>query len=158
MSFTTIDAVAAHFPGFQRGVTGQNPSDEQIEAWIVSEAARVIGLALARGYNLDELATANPQGYALLALMNELAAAADLGDALFSLIGPDTSTQGWASPNSLRRSVENMVEELKRGTYDMLFLSPATAVVQFGGSGGQEPDLGETGDDTNVAFRKDACF
>jgi hypothetical protein len=161
MSFTTIDAVAAHFPGFERGVTGQNPSDDQIQLWIDSQSARLTGLALARGYTLEGLEQANPQAYALLALMNELAAAADLGDALFSLIGPDASPQGWASPNSLRRSAENMVEELKRGTYDKLFLPTARtgdAFGQFGGAAGQEPDLDDTDDDTNVAFRKNANF
>ena len=162
MSFTTIDAVAAHFPGFQRDVTGQNPSDDQIQVWIDSQEARVTGLALARGYTLDGLQEANPQAYALLALMNELAAAADLGDALFSLIGPDASAQGWASPNGLRRSAENMVEEIKRGTYDKLFLPTARtgdAFAQFGGTAGQEPELTDLDDDdTNVAFRKDANF
>ena len=162
MSFTTLDAVAAHFPGFQRDVTGHNPSDDQIQVWIDSQGARVTGLALARGYTLDGLQDANPQAYALLALMNELAAAADLGDALFSLIGPDTSAQGWASPNSLRRSAENMLEELKRGTYDKLFLPKARtgdAFAQFGGTAGQEPELADLDDDdTNVAFRKDANF
>ena len=160
MSFTTIDAVAAHFPGFQRDVTGQNPSDDQIQLWIDSQSARLVGLALARGYTLEGLDEANPQAYALLSLMNELSAAADLGDALFSLIGPDASPQGWASPNSLRRSAENMAEELKRGTYDKLFLPTARtgdAFAQFGGAAGQEPDLEDT-DDSHVAFRKNANF
>ena len=39
MSFTTIDAVAAHYPGFQRGVADQNPTDTQIQAWIEGSSA-----------------------------------------------------------------------------------------------------------------------
>ena len=42
MSFTSIDAVAAHYPGFQRGVSGQNPSDDQIQAWIDNQGARAL--------------------------------------------------------------------------------------------------------------------
>ena len=55
-----------------------------------------------------------------------------------------------------------MVEELKRGTYDKLFLPTARtgdAFAQFGGTAGQEPGLTDLDDDdTNVAFRKDANF
>jgi len=154
MSFTTIDAVAAHYPGFQRGVANQNPTDAQVQAWIEGQGARLAGIAAARGYTLDNLATANPQAYALLALANEVGAAADLGEALFSLLGPDASPAGWANPNSLRRSFENMLAELARGTYDKLFVPTArTADVNpaFGGVAGQEEDLEEDGD---PAFRK----
>src|SRR3990172_4605418 len=98
MSFTTIDAVAAHYPGFERGVANQNPSDAQILQWIEGQAARITALATGRGYELDGLATSNPQAHALLALMNQVGAAADLGDALFSLLGPETPSQGWANP------------------------------------------------------------
>lgn len=158
MSFTTIDAVAAHYPGFQRGVANQNPTDAQVQAWIEGQGARITGIAAARGYTLDGLATANPQAYALLALTNEVGAAADLGEALFSLLGPDASPAGWANPNSLRRSFENMLAELARGTYDKLFVPTArTADVNpaFGGVAGQEEDLDEDGD---PAFRKHEEF
>ena len=158
MSFTNIDAVAAHYPGFQRGVANQNPADAQIQAWIEGQGARITGLAAARGYALDDLSTANPQAYALLALANEVGAAADLGEALFSLLGPDASPAGWANPNSLRRSFENMLAELARGTYDKLFVPTArTADVYpaFGGVAGQEEDLEEDGD---PAFRKHEDF
>ena len=154
MSFTTIDAVAAHYPGFQRGVADQNPTDAQIQAWIEGQSARLAGIAAARGYPLDGLATANPQAFALLALANEVGAAADLGEALFSLLGPDASPAGWANPNSLRRSFENMLAELARGTYDKLFVPTARTgdvYPAFGGVAGQEEDLEEDGD---PAFRK----
>jgi len=154
MSFTTIDAVAAHYPGFQRGVADQNPTDAQIQAWIEGQSARIAGIAAARGYPLDGLATANPQAFALLALANEVGAAADLGEALFSLLGPDASPAGWANPNSLRRSFENMLAELARGTYDKLFVPTARTgdvYPAFGGVAGQEEDLEEDGD---PAFRK----
>ena len=160
MSFTTIDAVAAHYPGFQRGVANQNPTDAQIQAWIEGQSARIAGIAAARGYpSADGLATANPQAYALLALANEVGAAADLGEALFSLLGPDASPAGWANPNSLRRSFENMLAELARGTYDKLFVPTArTADVNpaFGGVAGQEPDLDS--EDSSAAFKKDQQF
>ena len=158
MSFTTIDSVAAHYPGFQRGVADQNPTDAQIQAWIEGQSARLTGIAAARGYTLDGLATANPQAYALLALANEVGAAADLGEALFSLLGPDASPAGWANPNSLRRSFENMLAELARGAYDKLFVPSARTgdiYPSFGGVAGQEEDLEEDGD---PAFRKHEEF
>lgn len=158
MSFTTIDAVAAHYPGFQRGVADQNPSDAQIQAWIEGQSARLVALTAGRGYVLDGLAASNPQAYALLALANEVGAAADLGEALFSLLGPDASPAGWANPNSLRRSFENMLAELARGTYDKLFVPTARTgdvYPAFGGVAGQEEDLEEDGD---PAFRKHDDF
>ncbi len=161
MSFTTIDAVAAHYPGFQRGVSGQAPTDAQVQAWIDNHSARVAALAAARGYDLDGLATANPQGYALLALINELGAAADLGDALFSQLGADAGTQGWVNPTTFRRSYENMLAELSRGAYDKAFIASARtgdAYPAFGGTAGQETDPNDPEEDSNVAFRKDDTF
>jgi hypothetical protein len=161
MSFTTIDAVAAHYPGFQRGVTNQNPRDAQIQTWIDNQAARITALATARGYDLTDLAAANPQAQALLALMNENGAAADLGDALFSLLGPGTSAQGWANPNTLRKSFENMMAELGRGTYDKLFVSTARTgdiYPGLGGVAGQETDPGDPETESNVAFRKNDVY
>ena len=158
MSFTTIDAVAAHYPGFQRGVADQNPSDVQIQAWIEGQSARLVALTAGHGYVLDGLAASNPQAYALLSLANEVGAAADLGEALFSLLGPDASPAGWANPNSLRRSFENMLAELARGTYDKLFVPTARTgdvYPAFGGVAGQEEDLEEDGD---PAFRKHDDF
>jgi hypothetical protein len=158
MPFTTIDAVAAHYPGFQRGVPDQNPSDAQIQSWIEAASARITAHAVGRGYELDGLATNNPQAYALLALLNEVGAAADLGEALFSLLGPEASPAGWANPNSLRRSYENMLAELARGTYDKLFVATARTgdvYPAFGGTAGQEEDLEEDG---NPAFRKHDDF
>ncbi|MFB3921596.1 MAG: hypothetical protein ACE145_07730 [Terriglobia bacterium] len=162
MSFTTIDAVAAHYPGFQRGVANQNPTDAQIQAWIEGQSARLAGIAAARGYTLEGLSSSNPQGFALLALANEVGAAADLGEALFSLLGPDPAgagPAGWANPNSLRRSFENMLAELARGTYDKLFVATArTADVSpaFGGVAGQEGDLDS--EDSVAAFKKEQEF
>ena len=114
MSFTTIDAVAARYPGFQRGVENQNPSDAQIQAWIDNHAARITAMATGRGYDLTSLSTTNPQAYTVLALINDVGAAADLGDALFSLLGPDAAPGGWANPNALRKSFENMLAILGR--------------------------------------------
>ena len=159
MSFTTIDAVAAHYPGFQRGVANQNPADAQIQAWIESQSARITALATGRGYTLDGLATNNPQAYSLLALMNEVGAAADLGEALFSLLGPDASPAGWANPNNLRRSYENMLAELGRGTYDKLFVSGARTgdvYPALGGVAGQETDLDD--EESKAAFKKEDVF
>jgi len=158
MSFASIAAVAAHYPGFQRGVPDQNPSDAQIQSWIEAASARITAHAVGRGYELDGLATNNPQAYALLALLNEVGAAADLGEALFSLLGPEASPAGWANPNSLRRSYENMLAELARGTYDKLFVATARTgdvYPAFGGTAGQEEDLEEDG---NPAFRKHDDF
>ncbi len=157
MSYTTIDAVAAHYPGFQRGVAGQSPSDAQIQSWIDNQATRITALCVARGYPLDGLASANPQAYALLALINELGAAADLGDALYSLLGAEATAQGWASPNSFRRSMEGMLAELQRGDYDKLFVTSARTkdcAPAFGGTAGQETDADDVEDDSNVSFRK----
>ncbi len=157
MGFTTIDAVAAHYPGFQRGVTNQNPSDTQIQAWIENQSGRITALALARGYALSGLSAANPQAYTLLALINEVGAAADLGDALFSMIGPESSPQGWANPNTLRRTYENMVTELNRGDYDKLFNALARTgdvFPSFGGKAGQETDPADPEDGSNLSFRK----
>jgi hypothetical protein len=159
MSFTTIDAVAAHYPGFQRGVANQNPADAQIQAWIESQSARITALSTGRGYTLVGLATNNPQAYSLLALMNEVGAAADLGEALFSLLGPEASPQGWANPNNLRRSYENMLAELGRGTYDKLFIADARTgdvYPALGGVAGQETDLDD--EDSNAAFKKGDVF
>ena len=161
MSFTTIDAVAAHYPGFQRGVANQNPSDAQIQAWIESHSARITALAMGRGFELTSLATSNPQAYAILALLNEVGAAADLGDALFSLLGPDVPSAGWANPNALRKSFENMLAELGRGTYDKLFVSGARTgdvYPSLGGTAGQETDPDDPEEDSNVAFRKNDVF
>ena len=157
MSFTTIDAVAGHYPGFQRGVTNQSPSDAQIQTWIDNQAARITALATARGYDLINLATANPQAQAVMALMNENGAAADLGDALFSMLGPGTSMQGWANPNALRKSFENMMAELAQGTYDKLFVAAARTgdvYPAFGGVAGQETDPADPETASNVLFRK----
>ena len=161
MSFTTIDAVAARYPGFQRGVANQNPSDAQIQAWIDNHAARITALATARGYDLTTLAASNPQAYTLLALVNEVGAAADLGDALFSLLGPEASPQGWANPNSLRKSFEDMLAELGRGTYDKLFIPEARtgdAYPSFGGTAGQETDADDPEEDSNLSFRKNDTY
>ena len=161
MSYTTIDAVAAHYPGFLRGVTNQNPSDAQIQAWIDNQAARITALATARGYDLTDLATANPQAQALMALMNENGAAADLGDALFSMLGPGASAQGWANPNTLRKSFENMMAEFGQGTYDKLFVSAARTgdvYPAFGGIAGQETDPADPEADSNLAFRKNDVY
>jgi hypothetical protein len=161
MSFTSIDAVAAHYPGFQRGVPDQNPSDAQIQAWIESQSARLAALAVGRGYGLDGLATSNPQAYALLSLANEVGAAADLGEALFSLLGPEASPQGWANPNALRRSYENMLAELGRGTYDKLFIPGARTgdvYPALGGVAGQESDVDDSADESSAAFKKGDVF
>ncbi len=161
MGYTTIDAVTAHYPGFQRGVANQNPADAQIQAWIESQSARITALAAGRGYELANLASANPQAYALLALMNEAGAAADLGDALYSLLGPEASPAGWANPNALRRSFENMLAELTRGTYDKLFVAAARTgdvYPAFGGTAGQETEAADAEDGDNVAFRKNKVF
>ena len=157
MGFTTIDAVAAHYPGFQRGVTNQSPSDAQIQAWIENQSGRITALSLARGYTLAGLSASNPQAYALLALVNEVGAAADLGDALFSMIGPESSPQGWANPNTLRRTYENMVAELNRGAYDKLFNTLARTGDVFPALGGiarQETDPSDPETDKNLSFRK----
>ena len=161
MSFTTIDAVAARYPGFQRGVANQNPSDAQIQAWIDNHAARITALATARGSDRTPLAASNPQAYTLLALVNEVGAAADLGDALFSLLGPEASPQGWANPNSLRKSFEDMLAELGRGTYDKLFIPEARtgdAYPSFGGTAGQETDADDPEEDSNLSFRKNDTY
>jgi hypothetical protein len=161
MSFATIDSVAAHYPGFQRGVENQNPADVQIQAWIENHSARITALAVGRGYELAGIAASNPQASAVLALINEVGAAADLGDALFSLLGPDASPQGWANPNTLRRSFENMIAELARGTYDKLFIPEARtgdAYPSFGGTAGQETDAADPEEDSNVSFRKNDVF
>ena len=161
MSFTTIDAVAAHYPGFQRGVTNQNPADSQIQTWIDNQAARITAATVARGYDLTNLATANPQAEALLSLINENAAAADLGDALFSLLGPGSAAQGWANPNTLRKSFENMMTEVRQGTYDKLFISTARTGDVFpglGGVAGQETDPTDPETDSNLLFRKNDVY
>jgi hypothetical protein len=163
MSFTTIDAVAAHYPGFQRGVTSQNPTDTQIQAWIDNQAARITALAAARGYDLTDLASANPQAQALVALMNENGAAADLGDALFSMLGPGPAqaAQGWANPNTLRKSFENMLAEFGQGAYDKLFVAAARTedvFPAFGGVAGQETDPTDPETDSNLAFRKNDVY
>jgi hypothetical protein len=161
MSFTTIDAVAAHYPGFQRGVANQSPTDAQIQAWIEAESARITALAVGRGYTLDGLATANPMAHALLALINEVGAAAALGDALFSLLGPESSpaAAGWANPHTLRRTFENMLAELARGTYDKLFVPGARtgdAFPAFGGVAGQEEDAAD--ESSRASFKKEDVF
>ena len=161
MSFTTIDAVAARYPGFQRGVENQNPSDAQIQAWIDNHAARITAMATGRGYDLTSLSTTNPQAYTVLALINDVGAAADLGDALFSLLGPDAAPGGWANPNALRKSFENMLAELARGTYDKLFLPDARtgdAYPAFGGIAGQETDPEDPEEDSNLLFRKNDVY
>jgi len=155
--FTTIAAVAAHYPGFQRGSSTQNPSDAQIQTWINNQAARITALATARGYALANLNVNNPTAYTLLALGNELGAAADLGDALFSMIGPDGPPQGWANPNALRKSYENMLGELDRGSYDKLFNTLARTgdvFPELGGIAGQETDPTDPETDSNLSFRK----
>ncbi len=161
MGFTTIDAVAAHYPGFQRGVPNQNPADAQIQAWIDNQSARITALAAARGYDLTNLSTANPQAAALLALVNEAGAAADLGDSLFSMLGPGTAGAGWANPNTLRKSYENMMADLAKGTYDKLFVATARTgdvFPQLGGIAGQETDPNDPEDNLNVAFRKNDVY
>ena len=103
----------------------------------------------------------NPQAHSLLALMNETGAAADLGDALFSLLGPGGSAQGWANPNTLRKTFEGMMAELGQGTYDKLFVATArTGDVSpaFGGVAGQETDPNDPETDSNLAFRKNQVF
>lgn len=157
MGFTNIDAVTGHYPGFQRGVTNQNPPDTQIQAWIESQSARITALATARGYALADLSATHPQAFTLLALINEVGAAADLGDALFSMIGPESSPQGWANPGTLRRTYENMLTELGRGDYDKLFVAQARTgdvFPSFGGTAGQETEPADPEDGSNVSFRK----
>lgn len=157
MGYTNIDAVAGHYPGFQRGVTNQNPPDTQIQAWIENQSARITALATARGHALANLSATNPQAFTLLALINEVGAAADLGDALFSMIGPESSPQGWANPGTLRRTYENMLTELGRGDYDKSFNTLARTGDVFpalGGTAGQETDHSDPEDGSNLSFRK----
>ena len=127
MSFTTIDAIAAHYPGFQRGVTNQNPADTQIQSWIDNQAARITARATARGYDLTSLAAA----------------------------------QGWANPNTLRKSFENMLSELGQGAYDKLFVASARTgdvYPAFGGVAGQETDPADPELGSNLAFRKNGVY
>ncbi len=161
MGFTTVDAVAAHYPGFQRGVTNQNPADTQIQTWIDNQASRITARATARGFDLTNLETANPEAYTLLGMMNEVGAAADLGDALFAMIGPNGPAQGWANPNALRTTCEEMLVELTRGSYDKLFVPLAKTgdvYPQLGGIAGQETDPTDPEDDLNLAFRKNDVY
>ncbi len=161
MSFTTVDAVAAHYPGFQRGVANQNPADIEIQGWIDNQAARITALTTARGYDLTNLSTTNPSAYAVLSMMNEIGAAADLGDALYSMLGPGSPAAGWANPNTLRKSYENMLAELNQGAYDKLFVSLARTgdvYPEFGGIAGQETDPNDPETNLNVAFRKNDVY
>jgi hypothetical protein len=142
-------------------VPNQNPSDAQIQAWIDNQSARITALATARGYILVNLATANPQANSLLALVNETGAAADLGDSLFALMGPDSSPSGWANPNTLRKSYEAMLAELSKGVYDKLFVALAKTgdvYPALGGTAGQETDPTDPEDELNVAFRKNDVY
>ncbi len=161
MSYTTLDAVAAHYPGFARGVVNQSPPDIEIQSWIDNQAARITGLATARGYGLTNLETANPPAYAVLSMMNEMGAAADLGDALYSMLGPGSPAAGWANPNTLRKSYENMIAELNLGAYDKLFVATAKTgdvYPEFGGIAGQETDPTDPEDELNLAFRKNDVY
>ncbi len=161
MAFTTVEAVAAHYPGFQRGGVNQNPPDLQIQSWIDNQAARITALATARGYVLSELETVNPAAYAVLSMMNEIGAAADLGDALLSMLGPGAPAAGWANPNTLRKSYENMMAELNQGAYDKLFVTLARTgdvYPEFGGIAGQETDPTDPEDNLNLAFRKNDVY
>jgi hypothetical protein len=161
MSFTTVDAVAAHYPGFVRGVVNQNPPDTEIQGWIDNQAARITALATARGYDLTNLSTGNPSAYSVLSMMNEIGAAADLGDALFSMLGPGSPAAGWANPNTLRKSYENMIAELNRGAYDKLFVILARTgdvYPKFGGIAGQETDPTDPESELNLAFRKNDVY
>lgn len=160
MPFTDLDSVCAHFPGFQRG-SGQNPTDDQITAWITSHSARLSAIAIGRGFALDGLSGSNPDAYSILSLINELGAAADLGDALFSLLGPDSTAQGWAQPAGLRRSYESLLAELRTGSYDKLFDPTARTgdiSPEFGGIAGQETDPLDPEENSNLAFRKNDCY
>lgn len=126
MNFTSADAVTAHYPGIVQIGTGRSLLNMQIDGWIESQGARIAAAISSRGYALDGLASSNPQAYALLSLLNEVGAAADLGEEL--LLGREGQAlpAGWANPKSLRRSFENMLSELVRGTYDKLFLEEPT--------------------------------
>jgi hypothetical protein len=125
MTFTTVDAVATHYPEFRRRFRGADPFGPQIEGRIARVGARLTTLAAGRGYILEDLSNRNPQAYALLSLINEVGAAAHLGEALQCLFGPEEFPRGWANPESLRRSYESMVAELRCGTYDRLFQMPS---------------------------------
>jgi hypothetical protein len=123
MSLTSVEAVAAHYPRFEKGFPEEKPSEAQIQAYIDSEAKRLVAIATARGYALDGLAATNPQGYALLSLANEIGAAAHLGEDLVFLRGSRPYPQSWANPRSLRPAYESIVAEFSKGTYDKLLRS-----------------------------------
>jgi len=90
MAFTSVEAVAAHYPGFDRSVANQVPSNADIQDAIERQGERLATLVLVRGYATDDLATSNPQAYALLSLACEVGVAADMGEVLWSMVGSES--------------------------------------------------------------------
>jgi hypothetical protein len=132
--WTTIDAVCAEVPGFQR--FGSRIPDTAIEGWIRSGAQIIAGVMLGRGLSLDPAewqpaaaGTGMPSPAGVLETINRLGAAARLAAAIAS----DFATQGeWPLVKNLQDSHTRELGRLEKGAYDKLF-RPSAATLETGG-------------------------
>ena len=165
MSFTTTDAVAAHFPSFQRGVTNQKPSDTTITTWIADVAGEIEAVLLRRfGESINEAggslavweAALPAAATALLEKVNRYGAAAQLGSVLATLGANNLK----AVADTLDRNYNQMLKALDAraadgkplasGPYDRYFDVLArieTPRPVLRGVGGAEQPQGQTSAD-----------
>ena len=111
MAYTTVDNVAAMFPGFVRGTPQQKPSDMLIQTFIDDAAAEINAIMVRRGFVAPGLSAPqiasllSPDAFNLCEMINRCGAAAQLGQTL--------STFGTTSANDLTARFDDRYQRLK---------------------------------------------
>ncbi len=111
MGYTTVDNVAAMFPGFVRGTPQQKPSDVLIQTYIDDTAAEVNAILVRRGFVNPGLSAPQiqlmlpPDSLNICEMINRYGAAAQLGQTL--------STFGVATAKDLAASLDDGYQRLK---------------------------------------------
>ena len=169
MSFTSVDAVAAHFPGFARGGSSQKPADSYITTWIADISGEIEAVLLRRfGESINESggALANWEAglpaaaTAVLEKVNRYGAAAQLGATLASLGANNLK----GISDTLQRNYDTMLKALDArdargnplpsGPYDRYFDTLARIEtprpVLAGVAGGDQPS-GQTSEDLGLS-------
>jgi hypothetical protein len=154
MGYTTVDAVAAHYPSFARGGTNQKPPDIQIQIWIDDVAGEIEAVLLRRfGEAITEaggltayLAALPANAKAILEKINRYGGAGQLGMTLATLGANNLSNLAKdisASYNAMFRGLDGRGTDgkpLPSGPYDSYFdaqarvQTPRTGMSGIGGA------------------------
>jgi hypothetical protein len=127
-AWTTVDAVVAEVPGFQRG---GRISDDNIKTWIRSVAQEIAAEMTRRGMSMNPetwqqpATNADPSPVDVLEMVNRMGAGARLASA----IGAQFSAQGeWGVAKNLAAAYARQLGALRNGDYDKFFDRAAATV------------------------------